>query len=644
MAGPGAVPPARSVRISTSLGAGRTPAPERSLPGGVGRGDFRRLLRFLRPHRRTFSWSLACMVLAALFDAFSLILLIPFLRSLFDMGPLLPGGGRNPAERLIGWVAGPWLGEGGGLSALRAVCLLVLTAIVLKNLFLYVAKLLSIRVQERVERDMRDAVYVHLQRLPLGFFERTKAGQLMARVLTDTRQSKAIVSYALADGLRQLVTIAAYLATLAVLSWRLTLMTLVLAPLVVVALRPVLRRLRRRFRAVYDQQGELMSVLEETVSGIRLVKSYGAEAHEAARFREYSDRYSRDLIRTEALAQLSSPLSEVLASLVALGLVMVGASLVLSTRALGPEQFLAFVTIALRTISPIKAVSQFPARAQQALAAADRFLEVLDAPPEPVGARAGRAVSGFEDSIRLEGVSFAYEPGHPVLRSVDLVARKGEVIALVGPSGAGKSTLVDLLPRFMDPDKGRILLDGTDLREISLDSLRSLMGIVSQETVLFNDTVRANIAYGDSHRWSRVQVEEAARAANAHEFIVRMPAGYDTRIGDRGVRLSGGQRQRLGIARALLRDPPILILDEATSSLDTEAERLIQAAIARLLLGRTVFVIAHRLSTVREADRILVMEAGEIVERGTHGELYARAGAYRRLYESQLGIQPVPAS
>jgi subfamily B ATP-binding cassette protein MsbA len=333
----------------------------------------------------------------------------------------------------------------------------------------------------------------------------------------------------------------------------------------------------------------------------------------------------------------------VLASLVALALIWVGASLVLNAGSLGPEQFLAFVTIALRATSPIKAISQFPAFLQQSLAAADRFLEVLDVPRELIETAGATDIDRFEREIRFEDVEFAYESDKPVLRGIDLTVGVGEVVALVGPSGGGKSTLVDLLPRFMDPERGRVLLDGVDVRTLSLRSLRRIMGIVSQETTVFHDTVRANIAYGDPGLWSDEEVEVAAKAAHAHEFITDLAEGYDTLLGDRGVRLSGGQRQRIGIARAILRDPPILILDEATSSLDSESERWIQEALHHLFRERTVIVIAHRLSTVREADRILVLDAGRLVDSGRHRELLARDGLYRRLFEGQLEGAPAPA-
>ncbi len=579
-----------------------------------------------------FVASIGLAALGAALDAFSLLLLIPFLRSLFGMGPALPGGGRNAAERFVDGVVGGWLGNVEGLHGLRIVCLLVLATIIMKNAAMYVSRVLAIRVQEYLVRDVRDEVHRHLQRLPLAFFERERAGQLLARVVTDTRDAK-LVPESLAQAIRYIASISAYGLALLVLSWRLTLLAAILVPPTVLVLRPILRHLRVRFRGVFHDQGEILGALQETVSGIRLVKSYAAEDYEQRRFEARSDGYSRGFVKSATLAHAAAPLSEILSSLVAVGLVWIGAGMVLGAGTLGPEQFLVFVTIALRAISPIKAGSQTPALAQQGLAAADRFFEILDREPEPSGE--DEPLERFEHAIRYEHVDFAYEPGRPVLTDVDLEIARGEIVALVGPSGGGKSTLVDLLPRFADPTDGRLLIDGVDIRRLSVPSLRRVVGIVSQETTIFHESVSANIAYGEPGR-SRSEIEAAARAAHAHEFILGLPREYDTLLGDRGVRLSGGQRQRIGLARAVLRDPPILILDEATSALDAESEREIQQALHELFRGRTVIVIAHRLSTVREADRILVLERGRIVDEGSHDELLTREGPYLRLFERQL--------
>jgi len=377
-------------------------------------------------------------------------------------------------------------------------------------------------------------------------------------------------------------------------------------------------------------------LLQESVSGSRLVKAYGAEAYESGRFEDTNQTYFKTFVRTERLRLLSSPISEVLGTVVTLVLVWVGAQFVFSGE-MTAEAFLTFLTISLRVQSPIKALTTLPVRAQTSLAAADRFFEILDAAVEEDG-EDSRRIGRLEQGVRYEDVHFAYDGEEEVLTGVDFEVRCGEVVALVGPSGAGKSTIVDLLPRFYKVSSGRIMIDGVEIDEIRLDSLRDLLGVVSQETVIFHDTVRANIAYGEPDQYSQEEIEAAAKAANAHQFISQLPEGYDTVLGDRGVRLSGGQRQRVAIARAILRDPPLLIFDEATSSLDTESERLVQQAIDRMMANRTVIVVAHRLSTIQGAHHIVVLEDGRIVESGRHQDLLERNGVYRRLYDLQFAM------
>jgi subfamily B ATP-binding cassette protein MsbA len=577
--------------------------------------------------------------LAAIFDAYSFSLLIPFLDALFGMPSLLPvNSGWLTAflNRTIGMLLDPT----DRMGSLQIVIFIIVVSVALKNFFVWLAGNLGAQLQEYVTRDVRDAVYTHLQRLPLAFFARTKVGQIISRVISDTTQVKMVITTLVTQSFQSAALVLAYIAVLLSTSVRLTLIALIVAPLVIGALQPLLKRLRRGYRRLGDDYGEMTSVLQEAVTGVRLVKSFGAEPYEEGRFLEASNRYSDGLMRITRVAFLSQPITEFLGTLVAVAILWIGARMVLVGGTLQSAQLITFLVIVMRLLQPLKQISQVPTTAQQALAASDRLFEILDAPTEIMTDKGTRTVDGFRDAVVFEKVSFAYE-SEPVLIDVDFTARKGEVVALVGPSGAGKSTLVDLIPRFYEPTAGRILVDGVDSRDIKLPSLRSLTGIVSQDTVLFNDTVANNIAYGVTGRFTDAQIIAAARAANAHGFVSELPQGYDTILGERGTRLSGGQRQRIAIARALLIDPPILILDEATSALDTESERLVQEAIDRLLAGRTVFVIAHRLSTIIHADQILVLDRGRVVERGTHQELLSRRGAYFRLYSMQFRDEPV---
>ena len=595
---------------------------------------YRRLLPYLRPHGWRMAITIVANLIAALLDGFAIALLIPFLNILFHQpASTMPKGFVG---NLLHTFVGGQIIQGDEMRSLRNVIILVMVAVILKNLLVWIAGQFGATLQEYVTRDLRNSVYRHLAHLPLGYFTQMKAGQILSRVINDTFETRLILTQIVTQSLQSASLVLVYIAILFSISWKLSLIALVILPLLGFSLQPMLRKLRRGNLRRGNVHGEMTSVLQETISGIRLVKASSAEGYEEARFAEGSNKYARSSLKLTRLALLAPPITEIIGTLIAVVILWIGAWQVLRGGTMTGATLLAFLTLVLRLLQPLKQLSQMRTTAQSSLASAERLFEILDSPAEFQRDRGTRDKAAFERDLRFENVTFSYGDA-PVLTGIDLTARKGEVVALVGPSGSGKSTLVDLIPRFYEPAQGRILVDGIDTREIKLPALRALTGIVSQETVLFHDTVRNNIAYGAAEKYSQAQIEAAASAANAHEFITELPSGYDTLLGERGTRLSGGQRQRLAIARALLSDPPILILDEATSALDTESERLVQEAIDRLLRGRTVFVIAHRLSTIAHADQILVLDRGEIVEQGSHAELLARRGAYYRLYSLQFG-------
>ncbi|MEO5824257.1 MAG: ABC transporter ATP-binding protein, partial [Gemmatimonadales bacterium] len=528
---------------------------------------------------------------------------------------------------------------GTGAPVTRNLVLLFLGALLIKNVASYVAAYVSVLVQEGLVRDLRQRLYRHLLRLELTVFQRTRGGQLAAGIVSDTDQVKLVVVAAAAAFFQNMVLIMTYVTVMMLASVRLTLMVLLLAPILVIGIQLLLKRLKRYSRAFVHERGELTSTVTERLGAMKLIRAFGAEAAEGVTFDAQAERYRKGFIRTQRYALMTSPVSELFGGAMIMLIMWAASNRELSGVIMDAPTTLVFLVAALRMMSPVKSITQFPAQLAISEASAERVFALLDLPDTESDVPSASAAV-FAREIRFDHVTFGYDPLVPVLVDVSLTIRKGEVVALVGPSGAGKTTMLELVPRFHDPQQGTVFLDDAPLPTLSRSSLRSLIAVVSQDTVLLHDTVRANIAYGAPGA-SDDAIEQAARAANAHEFIVQLGDGYHTTLGERGTRLSGGQRQRIAIARALLRDAPILILDEATSALDTESERLVQEAIDRLMQDRTVLVIAHRLATVRDADRIVVLESGRAVESGPHGQLLERGGLYRRLHDLQFSAAEV---
>ena len=596
---------------------------------------YARVFSYLRPQGRVLLTAIGATALFAVMDAAVYVLLIPFVETLFVSGGAEPVASGTGMERLLEATVYRWVDPSGDpLAAIGRIIVLILIVFAVKNFFHFARVYLLARAEQGLNRDLRNEVYGHLVELDLAFFGRVRSGQIVSRLTTEIELLRTLVTAELSRLLSAVFEFGVAVAAMLLISWRLTLAAFVVIPAAMAIWGPLVSVLRQRDRRVLHLGGEVNAHISETLAGIRLVKSASAETRERGRFERLTGDYFDEFLRAERARAMAAPMTEMLAAAGTAVLLFYGARLVVAGDLTG-AQFVGFLGLSLKLYSPVKNVAKFPALAQPGLVAAERVFEFLDARPEITGAREAAPPPRFEREIVYDHVTFAYREGEPALHDVSFTVPKGTVLALVGPSGSGKSTVVDLLGRFFDVSGGRITMDGTDIRSVRLVELRGLMGIVSQETMLFHDTVRANIAYGKAHATDE-EIQAAARAAHAYDFIERLPRGYDTVVGERGVELSGGQRQRIAIARALLDDPPILVLDEATSALDTESERVIQDATLRLLEGRTVFVIAHRLSTVHRADQILVMDRGRVVERGTHEALMVERGFYRRLYELQL--------
>jgi subfamily B ATP-binding cassette protein MsbA len=600
--------------------------------------DYRRLLPFLKPHLGIFLLATACMLASSLLKGVSLGMLVPLvdvvlLNRPVALPPWLPGW---LASWLTGWAA--W----GPLPKLNAVAVGVVVLFVLKNLALFFQTYWMNGVALGFLRDIRDGLYRKYQELSLDFFSGERTGELVSRITYDVSVLQNALTEGATDLVYQTAQVAVFTAMILAIDWKLALVVLVLLPAIGYPIVQIGRVLKKLGFVVQERMADLNSRIIETCQGIRIIKAFTAEAAEAARFAKINLAYYKANLSTVKRREALGGITELIGVAGGLFVLEVGGREVLSGR-LSPGTFILFLGALLSLTQPFKKLSRIHAINQQALTAASRVGQILEAEPAVKEPPRPAALGPFKKEIRFEGVGFAYpvsgkalKPGgRVVLDGVDLTVPAGEVVAIVGASGAGKTTLVSLIPRFYDPTRGRVTIDGVDLRQVSLKSLRSQIGLVTQEPFLFHDTVRANIAFG-SPGAALEEVVRAAQAANAEGFIRRLPQGYDSLVGELGGRLSGGERQRIAIARAVLKDPPLLILDEATSQLDSESEALVQEALERLMRGRTALVIAHRLSTIRHADRIVVLDGGRIAEAGRHDHLIQSSELYRRLYELQV--------
>ncbi|MFC1620475.1 ABC transporter ATP-binding protein, partial [Candidatus Neomarinimicrobiota bacterium] len=522
------------------------------------------------------------------------------------------------------------------LDTLARLCWLLLGIFLLKNVFFYLKNMSAGVIENRLIRDLRNNLFHHIQTLSLSYFDRQKTGEISSIILNDVTAVRRAFSVSLQKVIVEPINIIVFAALLFAISWELSLLAIPLIPLAGIITTRLGRSLRRRAKRSTKQIAGVMNVLQETLRGMRIVKAFTMEREEIKRFSKENQRYYFLVFRRFSLKNLNTPVNELIGVSFGVLLLWVGGQQVLIGRGVGPEEFMSYIIFLFAMLQPLRNLSNVHANIQIGLASADRIFHLLDEPTSIKENSDAIDLQGFNDTIRFENVTFTYEGGgRPALYDINTEIKKGEVVALVGMSGAGKSTVVDLVPRFYDVSSGRITIDGHDVRDVKIHSLRLLMGMVSQETILFNTTIRDNILYGNPQADDE-QLLAAAEAAHTSEFIEEMPEGLETIIGEQGVQLSGGQRQRLAIARALLKNPPILILDEATSALDSESEKLVQEAIDALMQERTVIVIAHRLSTIHNASRILVLDSGRLLEAGTHQDLLDQGGRYYRLYQTQF--------
>jgi len=604
---------------------------------------FRRILSFSNRLNLRLPLFFFYSILGIIFGAFNIVLVIPMLKVLFDKSdnafvvPALPAwdlsteyitGVFNHYFQLI-------IHDNGKLNALLFVCGLIVVCVVLANLFRYLERVIATKIRVDLVRNMRLEIFRKVSLLHIGFFNNERKGDLISRFTNDVYEVESAVMNSLKAVLKEPITIIVYFFVLFTISPKLTLFTLLVLPITGGVLAEIIKRLKKQATASQESMGRIVNILDEAFGGMRVIKAFNARKFIIRKIEDETAYYRKMNKSMSYKNELASPVSEILGVIIVAGIIFFGGNMVLTEEsALKPEVFIGFLAVFSMIIQPAKNFSNGITSLQRGTASARRIFEIMDLEPAIKEKPNAKVLASFDHSLEFRNVSFAYDT-EPVVRNIDLLIPKGKTIALVGPSGGGKSTLADLVPRFYDPTEGEVLIDGMSLKEYNLESIRHHMGIVTQESILFNDTIFNNIAFG-KEGVSEEAVIEAAKIANAHDFIMQTENGYQTMIGERGSKLSGGQRQRLSIARAVLKNPPILILDEATSALDSESERLVQDALFNLMKNRTSLVIAHRLSTIQHADEIVVVHEGRIAERGTHQELLERQGIYWKLSTIQL--------